>query len=61
MDKYTSRKFLFTVFWCSLIPLGFVYSIWTKQELTYMGQIVTFAGTCTAAYIGMQGMADIKK
>jgi hypothetical protein len=61
MDKMKSRKFWFTCFWCSLIPLGVVYSIVSGQELSYMGQIITFAGTCTTAYIGIQGMADIKK
>jgi hypothetical protein len=61
MDKMKSRKLWVTIFWCSLIPLGFTYSIMTGQELSYMGQIITFAGTCTTAYVGIQGYADIKK
>jgi hypothetical protein len=59
-NKYLSRKFLFTLFWCSLIPFGIAYSLITGNELSYMGQVITFAGTCTASYVAIQGYADSK-
>ena len=60
-EKLNSRKLWFTIFWCALIPVGMIFQIVSKTELTYIGQIVTFAGTCTAVYLGIQGYADIKK
>ena len=60
-DRMKSRKFWFTIFWCSLIPFGFVFSLMTGEELSYMGQIITFAGTCTTAYLAVQGIKDMKK
>jgi hypothetical protein len=60
MDKFTSRKFMFTLFWCSLIPIGMVISYLLGKELSYMGQIITFAGTTTGAYMTVQGIKDIK-
>jgi hypothetical protein len=57
-EKWTSRKWIITIFWCSLIPLGLTYSFISGHELSYMGQVVTYAGICSGGYIGMQGMID---
>jgi hypothetical protein len=61
MDKLKSRKLGITIFWCSLIPLGLTYSFISGQELSFMSQIVTYAGICSGGYIGMQGMIDNTK
>lgn len=60
-DRFKSRKFLFTCLWCLFIVIGMVTQLITGQELSYMGQLVTFSGTITAAYIGLQGYADARK
>ncbi len=60
-DRLKSRKFLFTLFWNSLVLMGMITTLVISKELSYMGQIITFAGTITVSYIAVQGYKDIKK
>ena len=61
MERLKSRKFWFAAVWTGLVVFGMVVSLVVKAELSFMGQLITFAGTVTAAYVGVQGWADGKK
>jgi hypothetical protein len=59
--KIKSRKFIFACLWNGFVICGLVVSLVLKTDVPYMGQIITFAGTITAAYVGIQGYIDGKK
>jgi len=59
--KLKSRKLWFVAAWNLFVVFGFIVTVVLKKDITYMGNIITFAGTITAAYVGIQGYADAKK
>lgn len=59
-DKMKSRKFIFTLIWNLFVLLGIVLTFIDKN-FDALGQLITFAGTITTAYVGIQGYTDAKK
>jgi hypothetical protein len=59
-EKLTSRKFLFTLLWNVFVIIALISTIILKKDLSFIGNLITFAGTITAAYIGLQGYIDSK-
>lgn len=60
-NKLKSRKFWFAAIWTAFVFIGFVTTIITKIDLSYMGTLITFSGTIVAAYIGGQSFIDSRK
>ena len=60
-EKMKSRKFLFTALWNAFVLCCMVVTIILKKDVEYMGQIVTFAGTITVAFVSAQAFLVGKK
>ena len=59
-SKLKSRKFIFALVWTALVLIGFIVTIVTNKDLSYMGQLITISGTITTAYMAGQSFIDHK-
>lgn len=59
-DKMSSRTWIITIFWSIFMVAAFVLQAFTKLELP-LGQIVTFTGTVTVAYLGKRSVQEWRR
>lgn len=60
-NKLRSRKLWFAIAWNVYVVVAMAITLALGKEVSYIGTIITFAGTITAAYVGIQGYIDNKK
>jgi len=59
-NKLKSRKLFFVVCWNIYLAAGFILKF-MGQDVPVLDTVVMFAGTITAAYVGVQGWIDKSK